>query len=208
MARGAGRRLGVRRLRRCGRAGATAARPAYRRRAVAVRRRDSRAPYWLGPRFDGLAVTHVSRQGGQVGLTYGRWTCDSGCTDSGGVWTGRREIGLLSRFDYANTGIDPADCWTRVGKAVAVLLGCDPNGYPQELAVYSGTREIYLTSLYTDDGRDETAARTVVQRLRPLNAHAPWPLARPKPLSCSDFRRVDRRYRRAMPPPLRPRTRC
>ncbi len=104
--------------------------------------------------------------------------------------------------------IDPADCWTRVGKAVAVLLGCDPNGYPQDLVIYSGTREVLVTSLYTDDGRDETSVRTVVRKLRPLNAHAPWPLSRPQPLNCRDFQRIDPRYRRALPRPLRPRRRC
>jgi hypothetical protein len=170
---------------------------------------ETREPaYWLGPRFDGISVTHAGVERGRVGLTYGPWSCDSGCVDNGGVWTGPRETDAIARFDYSNTDVDPADCWTRVRRAVAVLLGCDPNGYPQELVIYSGTREIVVTSLYTDGGRDETSVRTVVRRLKPLNAHAPWPLLRPEPLTCKELRRVDSRYRRAMPRPLRPRARC
>jgi hypothetical protein len=110
--------------------------------------------------------------------------------------------------DPGNPVIAPKKCWTRVGKAVAVLIGCDPGGYPQELLVYSGTHEIRVTSLYTRDGEGEVSVRTVVRGLRPLNALAAWPLPRPTPLSCQEFRRVDRRYRRHMPQPLRPLAEC
>jgi hypothetical protein len=169
---------------------------------------DTREPaYWLGPRFRGISVSHVSAGRGWVGLTYGLWTCDSGCTDSGGVWTGRREIQVLSRFHYADTGIDTTDCWTRVGR-VAVLAGCDPHGYPQELLIYAGKREIRVTSLYTRDGQADIPVRAVVRRLRPLNARAQWPLPRPDPLSCHDFGQVHRLYRRDMPQALQPRSAC
>jgi hypothetical protein len=169
---------------------------------------ETRRPgYWLGPRFRGVTVSHVSASRDRVSLTYGAWTCDSGCTDSGGVSTGPRDIDALSRFDFVAAG-RPKDCWRRVGRAVAVLMGCDPGGYPHELVIYSGTREILVTSLYTRDGQGEIPVGTVVRRLRPLNARAPWPLQRPEPLSCGDFRRVDRRYRRHMPQSLRPRSEC
>jgi hypothetical protein len=85
---------------------------------------ETREPaYWWGPQIEGIEVSHASASEDEVALTYGRWTCDSGCSDSGGVTTGRRGIGRLSRFEYANTRIDTEDCWTRVGKAVAVLPG-------------------------------------------------------------------------------------
>jgi hypothetical protein len=170
---------------------------------------ETRQPaYWLGARFRGITVSHASSIRGEVSLTYGPWTCDSGCIDAGGVTTGRRHIDALSRFDFADASIDPKDCWTRVGNAVAALPGCDPEGYPQELLIYAGTREILITSLYTSDGQAEIPARAVLRGLRPLNAHAPWPLQRPKALSCRDFGQVDRRYRRHMPQPLQPRSEC
>jgi len=169
---------------------------------------ETRQPaYWLGPRFRGIDVSHVSGGRRGVGVTYGPWTCDSGCGDEGGVWTQRRSIDDLSPVDYG-WPIDPKKCWTRVRKAVAVLLDCDPGGYPQELVVYSGALEIYLTSLYTPDGQGELAARTVVRGLRPLNEQSAWPLPPPTPLSCHEFTRVDRRYRRHMPQPLRPVAEC
>ena len=89
-----------------------------------------------------------------------------------------------------------------------MLTGCDPRGYPQELLIYAGSREILVTSLYTRDGEDEVPVRAVVRRLRPLNARAPWPLPRPEPLSCRDFEQVDRLYRRHMPQALQPRSAC
>jgi hypothetical protein len=65
---------------------------------------ETREPaYWLGPQIEGIEVSHASASEDEVALTYGRWTCDSGCSDSGGVTTGRRGIGGLSRFEYANT---------------------------------------------------------------------------------------------------------
>jgi hypothetical protein len=93
----------------------------------------------------------------------------------------------------------------RVGRAIAVLLGCDPRGYPPELLIYTGTHEIDITSLYTPDGETEIPMRAVVPRLRPLNDRAPWPLQRPERSSGRDFAEVDRRYRRHMPQALRPR---
>jgi hypothetical protein len=170
---------------------------------------ETRQPgYWLGPRFRDITVSHASVIEDQVRLTYGPWTCDTGCVDEGGVWTGRRAIDAVSDFDFADTGIDTRDCWRRVGRAVAVLTGCDPGGYPQELVIYTGSREIVVTSLYTRDGQDEVPVRMVVRRLRPLNERAPWPLRRPEPLSCRDFERVDVLYRRHMPRALRPVADC
>jgi hypothetical protein len=143
-----------------------------------------------------------------VRLTYGPWTCDTGCVDEGGVSTGRRSVAdNLSRADVGYP-IDPKKCWTRVRKAVAAWIGCDPGGSPQELLVYTGTSELLVTSLATADGEGEISARTVVRGLRPLNGLAAWPLPRPTPLSCQEFNRVDRRYRRHMPQPLRPLAEC
>ena len=151
---------------------------------------ETREPaYWLGPQIDGITVSHAATTGDEIGLTYGRWACDSGCSDGGGVRTGRRGTGSLRRFEYTNTGVDTEDCWTRVGEAVAVLLGCNPDGYPQELHIYTGSRRISVTSLYTPDGKGEIPARSVARQLRPLNDRAPWPLVRPKPLSCRSSRR-------------------
>jgi hypothetical protein len=170
---------------------------------------ETREPaYWLGPRLRGISVSHVGVGRGWAGLTYGPWTCDTGCTDNGGVWTGRREIEVLSRFDYADTGIDTKDCWTRVGRTVAVLAGCDPHGYPQELLIYVGKLEIRVTSLYTRDGQADIPVGAVVRLLRPLNARAPWPLPRPEPLSCHDFGQIHRLYRRDTPQALQPRSAC
>ncbi len=110
--------------------------------------------------------------------------------------------------DPGDPVIDPKKCWRRVKKAVAVLIGCDPGGYPQELLVYSGANEILVTSLATADGEGEMSVRTVVRGLRPLNAQADWPLPQPTPLSCHEFSRVDRRYRQHMPQSLRPVAEC
>lgn len=110
--------------------------------------------------------------------------------------------------DPGNPITAPRECWTCVKKAVAVLIWCAPNGYPQELLIYTGTREIFVTSLYTADGKSEIPVRAVVRALRPLNAFAAWPLPRPKPLSCREFSRIDRGYRRHMPQPLRPTAEC
>lgn len=168
---------------------------------------DTRLPgYWLGPRFQGLTVSHASVNQDQVGVTYGRWSCDSGCVDSGGIWTGPRTIDSLTSFDYA--GVKTKDCWRRIGRAVSVLLGCDPHAYEEEVVVFSGRQEIFVASLYTRDGQDEISASTVVRRLRPLNARAPWPLQRPARLSCREFEQVHRHYRRQMPRALRPAARC
>jgi hypothetical protein len=89
-----------------------------------------------------------------------------------------------------------------------VLIGCDPGGYPQELLVYSGRRAILVTSLYTPDGQGEISAGTVVRGLRPLNPIAAWPLPGPTPLSCREFNRIGRSYRRHMPQPLQPLAQC
>ncbi len=58
------------------------------------------------------------------------------------------------------------------------------------------------------DGQDEIPVRSVVRRLRPLNARAPWPLARPERWTCRELERIDGRYRRHMPRALRPRAAC
>jgi hypothetical protein len=171
---------------------------------------ETRQPaYWLGPRYRAITVSRAWVNRGRVRLTYGPWSCNpgSGCTDTGGIWTGRRDIDVLSRVDVAER-IDPKDCWSQVGKAVAALIDCLPDGYPQEVVIYSGTREIHVTSLYTRDRQGEIPARTVLRGLRPLNAHASWPLPRPRPLSCREYKRVDERYRRHMPRPLRRRPAC
>jgi hypothetical protein len=167
-----------------------------------------RPAYWLGPRYRGITVSHIGvNRRGAVGLTYGEWTCDSGCGDSGGISTRRRDVDVLSHFAYGE-GIDSKDCWTRVGRAVAALVGCLPEGYPQELLIYTGSLQVTATSLYTADKQDEIPVRTVLRALRPLNAHAPWPLPPPTRLSCAELPRVDRRLRRHMPRVLRPSTPC
>lgn len=168
--------------------------------------RTQQPAYWLGPRFRGLDISAATVTRSRVSLTYGPWSCDSGCVDSGGVFTSRRDV-RLSREDFSDR-IDTRDCWTRIGKAVAVLIGCLPDGYPQEMLIFSGSREILVTSLYTRDGQGEISVETVLRRLRPLNANAPWPLPRPKRLSCRQLTRVDKRYRRHMPPALRPASDC
>lgn len=134
--------------------------------------------YWLGPSFRQITISATTIRPRAVGFSYGPWTCDSGCTDSGGVATGGRDTRWLVRIEIGGH-IDPWKCWTRVGRAVAVLLQCDPDGYPQESLVFTGSRQIYLTSLYTMDGQGEIAVREILRGLRPLNGHAPWPLTPP-----------------------------
>lgn len=87
--------------------------------------------YWLGPRFRGLDVSAAT------------------------IFTSRRGL-LLTREDFS-AQIDPRDCWTRIGDAVAALIGCRPQGYPQEMVIFSGDREISVMSLYTADGQDDMA---------------------------------------------------
>lgn len=161
--------------------------------------------YWLGPSFQGLDISAaiVARE---VGFTYGPWTCDSGCTPSGGVFTSRRTV-LLTREGFSDRA-DTSDCWTRIAQAVAVLIGCRPDLYEQELIIFSGDREIAISSLYTADGQHDIPVRAIVPRLRPLNANAPWPLPRPERLTCRQVKRIDERYRRHMPQVLRPRGAC
>ena len=167
---------------------------------------ETREPaYWLGPRFRGLGVSYARVERWGVNITYGPWTCDSGCGGEGVSTTHRSIADDLTVGDY-DWPIDPEKCWTRVGKAVAVMLGCDPAGGDQEMLVFSGANEIYVTSLYKPDR--EIPALAVVRGLRPLNDAAAWPLPRPTPLSCDEFGNVDRRYRRHMPQPLRPAGDC
>jgi hypothetical protein len=104
--------------------------------------------------------------------------------------------------------IDPRNCWSRSRRAVVLLVNCLPDGYPQELLVFTGTRAISVTSLYTPDGKGEIPARDVLRALRPLNRNAPWPLPAPMRLTCKEFRRLDGRYRRHAPTVLRPRNDC
>lgn len=166
---------------------------------------DTRQPaYWLGPDFEGATVSAIAAGNEGASLTYGAWACDpgSGCSDPGGVFTGRRP-GSLADLEVLG-GASRRDCWSRIGKAVAALDGCFPGGYPQQLFIYSGDLEITVTSIYTRNGQGEASARAAARRLRPLNAHAPWPLPAPKPLSCAAFRRVEPRVRQHMPRPLRP----
>lgn len=163
--------------------------------------------YWLGPSFRQLTISATTIRPRAASFSYGPWTCDSGCTDSGGVDTSGRDTRWLVRIEIGGH-IDPRKCWTRVGRAVAALLHCYPDGYPQELLVFTGSRQIYLTSLYTKDGQGEIAVREVMRALRPLNGHAPWPLPPPTRLSCREFRRIDGRYQRRMPGVIRPRTEC
>ena len=163
--------------------------------------------YWLGPSFRQITVSAATARRRYVSFAYGAWTCDSGCSPSGGVGTGRRDTALLVRIDVGGH-IDPRECWSRAGRAVVLLVDCLPDGYPQELLVFTGSRAISVTSLYTPDGRGEVPAREVLRALRPLNRNAPWPLPAPMRLSCKEFRRLDGRYRRRAPTVLRPRSDC
>jgi len=162
--------------------------------------------YWLGRSFQGLDISAAIATRERVGFTYGPWSCDSGCTPPGGVFTSRRNV-LLTREGFSDR-VDTRDCWTRIAQAVAVLIGCRPDRYEQELVIFSGDREISISSLYTADRRSDIPVRAIVPRLRPLNASAPWPLPRPKRLTCRQLKRIDERYRRHMPQALRPRLAC
>lgn len=163
--------------------------------------------YWLGPSFEGLDVSAVTVARQRVGFTYGSWTCDSGCSPSGGVFTSRRGQVLLTREDFGDQ-VNTRNCWTRIAGAVAVLIGCRPDLYEQEMVIFSANREISVNSLYTADGQDDIPVRVIVRRLRPLNANAPWPLPRPRRLTCRELKRIDKRYRRHMPQALKPRGAC
>lgn len=95
--------------------------------------------YWLGTRFRGVTISSATVSRSLVSLTYDPWTCDSGCTDAGGVSARRRDL---------------------------------------------------------------------IRQLKPLNAKAPWPLPRPRRITCRQLRRVDKRYRLHMPAAFRPTHRC
>ena len=114
----------------------------------------------------------------------------------------------LYRDEITVGDADLKACWTRIGEAVAVLVGCNPDVYEQRMEIYSGPRTIYVDSLYTRDGKADIAVRTVVRSLRPLNRRAPWPLVRPNRLSCRELGRVAKPYRRHMPSVLRPKRGC
>ena len=173
-------------------------------RIVAATRQPA---YWLGPSFRQITVSSATARRRYVDFTYGPWTCDSGCSPSGGVATGRRDMAVLVDIDVGGH-IDPRMCWSRARRAVVLLVDCVPDGYPQELLVFSGSRAISVTSLYTPDSKGEIPAREVLRALRPLNRNAPWPLPAPMRLSCKEFRLLDGRYRRHAPTVLRPRTDC
>lgn len=163
--------------------------------------------YWPGPSFRQITISSATARRGYVYFSYGPWTCDSGCGPSGGVGTGRRDVAVLVRIDVGGH-TDTRKCWSRAGRAVVLLVACLPDGYPQELLLFTGSRAISVTSLYTRDGRGEIPAREVLRALRPLNSNAPWPLPAPMRLSCPEFRRLDGRYRRHAPSVLRPRSNC
>ena len=163
--------------------------------------------YWLGESFREIAISAAATAAGRVAFSYGPWSCDSGCTDIGGVATGPRDTGALVRIETGGH-VDPRTCWSRAGRAVVLLVDCSPGSYPQELLVFTGSQQVSVTSLYTRDGRGEIAAREVLRALRPLNGNAAWPLSAPTRLTCKEFRRMDGRYRRHAPFALRPRTDC
>lgn len=163
--------------------------------------------YWLGPSFRQITISSATARRRYVYVAYGPWTCDSGCSPSGGVGTGRRDTAVLVDIEVAGH-IDPRMCWSGARRAVVLLVDCVPDGYPQELLIFTGSRAISVTSLYTPDGKGEIPAREVLRALRPLNSNAPWPLPTPMRLSCKEFRRLDGRYRRHAPTVLRPRSSC
>jgi hypothetical protein len=171
---------------------------------------ETRAPvYWFGPRLGRYELSEIwKRRTAGVGFSYGPFTCDtgSGCSAPAGVATQRRNMARLGleNGDLADGG-DPAHCWRTLGHAVFLLDGCDPKGFPEEAEVLTGTRSIFLTSI--EDNR-ETPAYRVARHLKPLNAHAPWPLPAPDPLSCRERVAVPSRYRAHMPASLNPRKPC
>lgn len=177
---------------------------------------QTRAPaYWLGPSYQDLPVSFAGSvrfprdRYRRMQITYGQWSCSSGsgCSDPGGVTTGRRNMDL-SGYVEPRAEADPAECWRRVGDTVAVVLWCVPDGYPQEIEILSGDLSIDVTSLVAADGWDEISVDRVLRALRPVNAAAPWPLPPPDRLSCRELRRVPADYRRHMPGVLRPRQPC
>jgi hypothetical protein len=166
--------------------------------------------YWFGPRLGRYALSEISRRGpGEVGFSYGRFTCapGSGCSAATSLATRARDmrgLGLQDR-DLAREG-SARKCWRKLGRAVFLDEGCDPEGYPQEAEVFTGTRMIFVESL--EEHNNETPAYQVARRLKPLNAHAPWPLPAPRRLSCRERAAVPSRYRAHMPASLGPRKTC
>lgn len=172
-----------------------------------VASRAERPAYWLGARHRGLEVSSLDTSGPGIGFGYGDWYCSpgSGCSNPNIVSTGPRDVRLDVRGLDPET-LDPQRCWSRVGRAVAVLLACNPTTYGQEMEIYTGASAIYVSSFLVED-RDVPAA-TVAGALRPYTRSADSQLRPPRRLSCREWRRVDRFFRRGMPRALRPAARC
>jgi hypothetical protein len=163
--------------------------------------------YWFGPRYADYELSALDVQHDLVVFSYGKHHCDweGGCTAPAGIATERRSLRDADLSNVDLEGVRRPRCWSRFGRAVALLYGCDPGGFPQELLIFTGSRVISLSSI---DDLGDRPARVVARDLEPLNERAPWPLAAPKPLSCRELHAVPKRYRRGMPAALRPRGDC
>jgi hypothetical protein len=165
---------------------------------------ETRVPaYWYGPSIRGHKLSAIyEKDRGRVGFSYGEVSCDpgSGCSSLGGVTTARRDFTKVG----SNEETGP-DCWSRFGRAVVLLYGCEPGGYPHEIDILTGRLAISASGI--QDENEQPAIRDA-RALRPLNDHAPWPLEPPDPLSCRELRGFPARYRDEMPKVLRPTRAC
>jgi hypothetical protein len=114
--------------------------------------------------------------------------------------TARRDLSDLGPDDFAG-----ADCWSRLGRAVVLLWGCDPLEYPQEIEILTGHLAISLSNI---EDENEQPAIEDARALRPLNDRAPWPLEPPAPLTCQELGGFPKRSRGDIPKVLRPPHAC
>jgi hypothetical protein len=159
--------------------------------------------YWFGPAIREHQLSAIyDDQPGRLGFAYGAFSCDrgSGCIPLGTVTTARRDFSGLLPGELSGP-----DCWSRLQRAVVLLYGCDPHGYPQEIDILTARLAISVSGI--EDENEQPAVRDA-RRLRPVNDRAPWPLEPPDPLSCRELRAFPRRHRDDIPKVLRPKRRC
>jgi hypothetical protein len=151
--------------------------------------------YWLGPRYGRLKLTGVTSSRYGAAFSYGRPSCDSGCTYPLAVFSGpRRALGLLpGRGDRRAIF---RVCFREM--RTALLLRC-PGEFDADL--WTGP---YDVDVQIDTNRVHW--REVLHSLRPMNppaASRPL-LARPAPLTCSEFARLAPWFAVKLPDVLRP----
>lgn len=156
--------------------------------------------YWLGPRYEGLALHEIRIQkDGSSTVTYGRLSCGAGDSDSCrwglSLATEKRDREDFPTHAERTPGMWGGPiCFNRLGKAIAVNC-LDPDKEEGEETLLTGDMTVYVDSY---DPRD-------LRSLTPPRGNRP---PAPSRLTCGEMKSMPRWARRKVPLHLRPAKRC